>query len=308
MASATGGHEAVRPNLRQGDWISGILTIPLMSEDGASSEQETPHGVAVITQCCDLAQNKTGFVQVAPIRELDGVETTNVRRGRSSRYCALPTLQENHHVDLGVITSIAVGLIGNNLKVYSLESERERREFAASIARRYARFAYPDSYRQYLDPLRDAVRNKAGKPNSPLGNVIERIATLRLEAEPSWDAAADVSLKLLLVVEDGYLPSSDGPPQASAALRAWKASQRGIADIASRLLETDASDPDTAILWNDLAEAMADLMSHKADPAGPAGEIDCEVMNTHELTYARVLRSVDLDLDDLSPGDTILGV
>jgi len=39
-----------------------------------------------------------------------------------------------------------------------------------------------------------------------IAQVLEYVATLRLECEPGWEATTDLRLKLLIVVEPEHLP------------------------------------------------------------------------------------------------------
>jgi hypothetical protein len=55
--------------LRQGDWLVGLTNVPVVDAAGDGLQTvETPHGVTVLTQCCDLAHDPAGLVHGSAAR------------------------------------------------------------------------------------------------------------------------------------------------------------------------------------------------------------------------------------------------
>lgn len=56
--------------LRQGDYFADVTWVPVRA--GAKvTRLETPRGVVVLTQCCDLARRSSSYAHVAVVVELD---------------------------------------------------------------------------------------------------------------------------------------------------------------------------------------------------------------------------------------------
>lgn len=286
--------------LRQGDWLRDVAAVALMTGDAETEWQGTaPHGCVVLTQCCDLAQNHTDIVHLAPVVHLEGRSRSEAESGRTSRY-ALVDAETGSFADLSVVVSASRALADLKRVSKRLNSD-ERKKFADRVARRFTRFAYPTELNPVLKPLRDKIRSKARKAGS-IAQVLYRVATLRMECAPDWDARGDLSLTLLVVVEDGYLPSllSMPEPDPARGLTPVEASPSDLAEIADRILATQPEDPQTNELWQLFGEALGDLLESNLPDNGLVADVAVEVMDVHELTYDRWRNSVDLDLDDLS--------
>ncbi|MFA4085357.1 hypothetical protein ONA92_27050 [Mycobacteroides salmoniphilum] len=315
--------------LRQGDWLDINCDLPILTAPGQPERvQAATNGVVVITQCCDLAQNYTGIVHIAPVITLDGNDKANALRGSTSRYAHLAA---DHFVDLAVIVSIARTAC-DDAPIRLQMTDSERQAFAGRISRRFARYAYPDVISHALGPLKKAVRSKATK-NSAIGGVLKLVETLRLECEPDWNADTGLTLTLLIVVNNDELPPLDEPtPNPGMAGMAQFLGSEAAAEVAilyganpltvpgiglpkptldeaaQRILAAGPDNPIRGPLWDVFGEVLADTLRKGAAEATDAGlidDIDVEVMRADEFTYSRFRASVDLDLDDLSPPATI---
>lgn len=315
--------------LRQGDWLDINCDLPILTAPGQPERvQAATNGVVVITQCCDLGQNYTGIVHIAPVITLDGNDKANALRGSTSRYAHLAA---DHFVDLAVIVSIARTAC-DDAPIRLQMTDSERQAFAGRISRRFARYAYPDVISHALGPLKKAVRSKATK-NSAIGGVLKLVETLRLECEPDWNADTGLTLTLLIVVNNDELPPLDEPtPNPGMAGMAQFLGSEAAAEVAilyganpltvpgiglpkptldeaaQRILAAGPDNPIRGPLWDVFGEVLADTLRKGAAEATDAGlidDIDVEVMRADEFTYSRFRASVDLDLDDLSPPATI---
>lgn len=311
--------------LRQGDWLNSTRDLPVMTTAGEPEHAApAPHGIVVVTQCCDLAQNHTGIVHIAPVATLSGEEKANAIAGRTSRFAHL---HDDYFVDLAVVAPITRAACDNNPIQHRMTND-ERRAFAARLSRRFARYAYPNLISDALRPLQKAVRSKASK-NGAIGAVLRLVETLRLECEPDWNVDIGLSLTLLLIVKNSELPTVDEPtPNPGMVGLAGLAGSEAAAEVAilygadpytvpgigapkptldqaaQRILATGPDNPIRGQLWDVFGEVLADTLRAGAQYAIETSLIDdiaVEVMRADELTYPRFRSSVDLDLNDLSP-------
>ncbi|MCA0331461.1 MAG: hypothetical protein LCI03_16360 [Actinobacteria bacterium] len=178
------------------------------------------------------------------------------------------------------------------------------RRFAASAARRFGRYPFPDEVVECLEPMRKALASKAQKPNSPLGKVLIDVYSLRVEVAGNW-SDPQRELTLIVVLRAGALPLTDDPPPEPAGLRTT-VSAGGVINttkVADRLLSSE----DDAVrywCWVLLADAWAAECQLRATEKGLTDHVrsvSFEVLGADEFTLDRVDRSEALDLDYLSP-------
>ena len=239
--------------LRQGDWLTGVANISITDFAGSvHREIATSLGVAVVTQCCDLANDGSGLVQFARVVTLQGAEYADARSGRTCRYAPM---DDTHFADLTVIGT----LTRESPEARTTMSTARRQKFAECIARRYSRFAFPDDMVKVLNPLKQKIRETAARAGS-IGTVLqERVATMRLECEPNWDAPNGLRLNLLVLVEMEFLPSVDEleaaePPSGRARQRA-----QGLNGAAEAILECESHDQRLADAWEEFRTELLKL-------------------------------------------------
>ena len=282
--------------LRQGDLLIGIDRLHVHSEGGADDDVVTPDGVAVLTQCCDLAQNPSGYVHLARVVRLEGNALNEAKSGRTSRYA---WLVDDRFADLAFIESVPRGT-ADALDLSNRLDAVRRAKFAGQVARRFSRFAYPDELTPVLGPLKRKIREKAPK-SGPIGLALNRIVTLRMECEPSWDAMEDLVLTLLVIVEPEFLPAIDELEDVAAAVSPV-ATTPDVGTVAEQILGCTTADPQLVDLWDAFGEALRSLLQAGTQdaPEGLVADVGVEVMRTDEFTYERYRHSVDLDFDYLS--------
>ena len=149
------------PSLLQGDWLSGCF-VPVIPADFDPGNTEEPEilvevrNVIVLTQSCDLENDKAPFIAVCPIHTLSEWEAINpeykkkgswerVRQGRVEGLHMLAGLsgpQDNHDslvVDFRQIYSLPIGYLKSHAE-RSGSRPRLRSPFLEHFAQAFARF------------------------------------------------------------------------------------------------------------------------------------------------------------------------
>ncbi|MEN8649723.1 hypothetical protein ABCR94_03465 [Streptomyces sp. 21So2-11] len=290
--------------------------IPLLGPAGDVQWLETPDGVVVVSQTCDVVQPKMTTVQVAPLVRLSSSLAGLATKGAMPRYVAVPEVGSDAFADLEHVATVAKSHVALLVPQRGAATASEVRTFGMRVGRRFSRFAFPDDVAPWLAPLKDAVLKKAGKGSSSLGRVLdEMVESLRLECAPSWDDGAPYHLKLLVLVKPGLLPVFDDTEDLTppAAVYQWLYGDDGLhrspTELADRIISLGASGErlERLWLWDGFAGALAAVCKPKStEPPGVQTAVaghafDSEVATIREVTYERVLRSEEIDVEHLSP-------
>lgn len=277
-------------SVRQGDYLPGVGVIYAGSA-GGSTQHPTELGVVLISQCCDLAKMSTTNLPVCvAVVHLEGDAATLARSGRQPRYASVEHFGEGLFIDFGLVGTLEPDFIG---PVVRETDQQRRRILAGRIARRFSRFAYPDSIQPYFASLQKLLRSRVTK-NSPVARCLEQLATARVEAE--WDEGPPWGMNLVFVLNDGILaPVADEFPEA-ALLRVMPVD----IDRTAQMIDACAGeDPQLLPLWERFAELVCDRALTDAVPT-VVREWTAEVTDETDFSYSRYVRSVDIDVDDLS--------
>jgi hypothetical protein len=325
-AAADGGNGASLPQppsrsstalagFQQADVLK-VDRIPLLGPDDMSSWHATPDGVVILSQTCDVVQPKKQTIQVAPLRRLPAQQSGQARKGAMPSYVPVPSAGLDMYADLEYVATVYKSQVSLLTPMRGVGNTDEGKKFGMRVGRRYSRFPFPDNVTYWLSPLKDAVIKRADKPNSSLGKVFGLVESLRLESDPNWESGEPYSLKLLVVIDPGNLPMFDeeeviAPP---LELRMQTHNQNGEvrmtpAEVADELLRPQRWEDRhaRAWLWDTFAESLARIC--RPGPGAPPealtavadGAFDSEVTTTEEITYNRVLRSEEIDVEHLSP-------
>ena len=73
-------------------------------------------------------------------------------------------------------------------RMQGMRTDQEARTFAQALARKRARFAFPDDFNCWVKPLSKRFSKKHDSPESPEGAALRSLAEIRVRASPSWDA------------------------------------------------------------------------------------------------------------------------
>lgn len=146
------------------------------------------------------------------------------------------------------------------------------------------------------------MRSKAPKTGSPIHRPVQHITELRLEAVHGWTTNPPYDLTLLVIVFPGVLPELNGESDEPRNQR--EMTQETIVEVAQGMPLDGAPARDLLRFW----ESFGDALARHCKPSDTAPEavreavrsLSAEVLSEDDLSYARVLRSAEIDLDHLS--------
>ena len=288
---------------RQGD----VLTLANLLVGAAGDPIAAPHGVAIISQTCDLVRlNGKPNVLVALIVELgDPRAATAAREGERPRYVHLPALGDSAFIDLDFVQTFEKAPHVGSFRAPGVEplDFKVVRRLALAIGRRFSRLALPDEVVPWFDPLSAIAEKQYDKPNSPIGRALGAIQEFRVQA-PHWDPPG-VSVTLHIILKESELQEFDENEVVSDALRAWfDLKPRTHSDIAEKLFPAVDIRPrgaDRDQLWAWLGTTLAAKCSVKIPGEVPAvKEVVAMVSNETEFNLVRYRKSDQLDLAHLS--------
>lgn len=264
---------------------------------------ETPHGAVVVSQSCDASQPGREYVQVAPLVHLDDPNTAKeAAAGKRPQYLPVPRAGSDLFADLDGITTVAKTALLQYERAPGVVTDREIREFAFSVSRRFGRFAYPDDVVKCMEPLKKALRAKAQKEQSPMGKALKQVHSFRVFCE-DW-AASSYELTIIVIMEPDAVPTSFEELDAPSGLDAPQDGNFGAqaAKYAEYLTGAERKPAETYFGWQYLAETWARQCEETAKSDGLAviGSVTAELAAVDDFPLSRFLTSESLDLDYLS--------
>jgi len=266
---------------------------------GSEGLVAVPHPVdlvVLLSQTCDLQKtNPDSYLcQVAAVRE--GVEEAfahQVARGRRPRWVALPWHDLRSVGDLSRITTVERSVLIGVESRGRPSTPTEQLKFAESVSRHFTRTAVPDKVSRVLQPLTERLRERHDR-RSPEGLCIAKVASVRLEAVPRWDADSP-DLTVLLILEEEDLPAL--PQDVSVADDEIDCLVAAGSDAAARAALGSGDARAIRQAWLALAECWAQpAVAAAAVPGSGIGGVDVEVLNGEEFSFARSRNAPELDL------------
>jgi len=208
----------------QGDFIIGSLgfivrfepEIPLWPGDrdevtDSDVYEEEVEGLVILTQTCDVVRKSRDrpYLEVGPlVRVKDEATLRSIMRGTSPRYAYVPGAASRMLVaDLDRVMTIEKGLLAKWARETGCPTDQDQRCFAEALARKRARFAFPNDFVSMVEGLRDRITQKHAK-ESPEGTCLRMLREIRVAALPRWDATS-VSLLFWFIVAEGESPADD---------------------------------------------------------------------------------------------------
>lgn len=262
--------------------------------------------VAIVSQTCDIVQEKRESIQVCPLVNLNEnqVVERSARYRENPRYVLVGRENSQLFADLARIYSMSKSDLTDVTRsadsTLMFESSFVTREFGLAVGRFFSRFAVPDGIQPWLAPLQSLIREKYRKENSELGRVLREVVEIRVEAS-DWEAPK-ATLTIHVICKAGSVPSlPDSDMQSLSDLSKWDLNK-----VLSNLLKDDVDAPLRVSLWHAFAQCLADRCKPKSktmedpDVALAVAEVEAVLWSDDEFPLSKVRRSEQLDIDFLS--------
>jgi hypothetical protein len=181
-----------------------------VTSTGADLAEDSVLGFAVLTQTCDIVRScqDRPFVEVCPLVEVDPARLADIKAGRRPAYALVPALAAKGFVaDLERTMTVEKPVLAGWPRTPGCRSDYEARAFAEALARKRARFAFPDDFNELAHDLRNRIDSKHDR-NSDEGRALRALREIRVQATPSWQAP-QVSL-VLWFIRHGDQPTFEG--------------------------------------------------------------------------------------------------
>lgn len=189
---------------RQGDCVVGTQWFAhrIDADDDSLVETEVA-GLVVVTQTCDIVRSSASrpYVDVSPLVEIEEEGLHEIERGRRPQYGFIPLLAASRLVaDLDRTMSVEKPVVARWARVPGWDTDEQAREFASSLARKRARFAFPDDFVALTRKLETRLKKTHAK-DSAEGRALRALREIRVQAAPNWDAP-EVEITMWFVPRD----------------------------------------------------------------------------------------------------------
>jgi hypothetical protein len=133
-------------------------------------------------------------VEVAPLVEVNANHLAEIQRGYRPQYAYIPGVADQNLVaDLDRVMTVEKTVVSRWERKPGCSTDEEVRAFAQAVSRKRARFAFPDDFAEFVNPLQGRIKEKHGKASRE-GEALRALIEIRVRAEPSWEAK---TIKLL---------------------------------------------------------------------------------------------------------------
>lgn len=175
-----------------GDGAAPLSEAATESGHGPQALTSEVLGLVMLTQTCDIVRRCVDrpFVEVAPLIRVKADVLEQVRKGRRPSLATLPTLAKDGLVaDLDRIMTVEKSIVSNWQRTPGFSSDKHGREFAQALARKRARFAFPDDFTSLVRKLQSRLGDKHDK-NTEEGRALRALREIRVCASPAWDGTS----------------------------------------------------------------------------------------------------------------------
>jgi hypothetical protein len=197
--------DEILKNWSQGDCVLGEswfihrfnpkqpLTEP--SQDAVNQEPEIDlaedevRGFAIVTQTCDLVRScrDRPFVEVVPLVEVDKQLLSEIKKARRPQFAYISGVAElNLVADLDRVMTIEKAVVAEWKRERGCLNDEEIRALGLALARKRARFAFPDEFIKFVSKLQKRLKDKHDK-NSDEGSALRALREIRVRANPNWN-------------------------------------------------------------------------------------------------------------------------
>ena len=149
-------------------------------------------GLVMLSQTCDIVRScqQRPFVEVAPLVVMPPEQLEAVRRLRRPAFVYLPAVADRGLVgDLDRIMTLEKSIVACWQRIPGWDTDDDARSFAEALARKWARFAFPEDFNIAATELRKRVTARHEK-NHAEGAHLRALREIRVRAAPSWDDEA----------------------------------------------------------------------------------------------------------------------
>lgn len=187
----------INPSLR----VAGVLYDT--SSEGLDLQETCEKGLVVVTQTCDIVRAcaERPYLEVCPLIEIPEAAFREAEKGWRPALAVVPLLRGQRLVaDLDRVMTVEKPVVATWPRTPGWTTDDEARNFAADLARKRVRFAFPDDFTRLAKKLEDRLAEKHDR-ESDEGRALRALRELRVQASPSWDAA-EVTLMFWFVRHD----------------------------------------------------------------------------------------------------------
>lgn len=149
-------------------------------------------GLVVLSQSCDIVRNceQRSFIEVAPLVEVPHDQLQAVARLKRPAFAYVPALAAQGLVaDLDRVMTIEKSILARCQRLPGWATDDEARSFAEALARKHARFAFPDDFNEAAGELKKRLTKRHEKDHAE-GAHLRALREIRVRAAPSWDDEA----------------------------------------------------------------------------------------------------------------------
>lgn len=146
-------------------------------------------GLVVLSQTCDLRRDcrHRPFVEVAPLAQVTSEELEAIRCLKRPAFGYLPKVVDRGLVaDLDRIMTVEKAVVAARKPLRGFNGDKELREFRHTLARKWARMAFPDDFVEAAQRMRSRILSKYRKLSEE-GAHLRALREIRVAAAPSWD-------------------------------------------------------------------------------------------------------------------------
>lgn len=189
------------------------------AEQATDLAEEEVAGFVVVTQTCDIVRtcSKRPYVEVCPLLAVPANVLHEVRRGRQPGYLYIPGVADKLLIgDLDRVMTVEKAVMLEWSRTPGCATDQDVRELAYALARKRARFAFPDDFVELAERLSRRIKEKHDRASEE-GNRLRALREIRIQATPSWTAA---SVELFFWFIRSEVEETD-PPRWDTLLAAW---------------------------------------------------------------------------------------
>ena len=168
-------------------------------------------GIVVVTQTCDIVNKlmERPYVEVCPIVEVGPEDLPLVKSGNRPGAVYLSTFgNKPWAVDLDRVMTIEKTILVAANRVVGCPNKEDQRKLAIALARKRARFAFPDEFESMMQGFLKYTKKRHGK-QSPEGEALLLIREFRASASPSWtEPTGPINVTIYAIRNGPHVPKN----------------------------------------------------------------------------------------------------